>query len=58
MGSPKALKFMYVSLYVSPTGLLDIDTNLMMIRIPGIKIQKLKSHLEKLLSVKKIKSHC
>jgi len=34
---------------------LDIDTNLMMVRIPGIKIQKLKSHLEKLLSVKKIR---
>ena len=55
MGSSKALKFRYVSLYVCPTGLLDIDTNLMMVRIPGIKIQKLKSHLEKLLSVKKIR---
>ena len=55
MGSSKALKFRYVSLYVCPTGLLDSDTNLMMGRIPGIKIQKLKSHLEKLLSVKKIR---
>jgi hypothetical protein len=55
MGSSKALKFRYVSLYVCPTGLLDIDTYLMMVRIPGIKIQKLKSHLEKLLSVKKIR---
>lgn len=34
---------------------LDIDTNSMMVRIPGIKNQKLKSHLEKLISVKKIR---